>query len=276
MKVNLFDKRVLNLFYAFLSMVSVFTSIIFLFVDIDEKYKKSIGLVMLILIVVIYIIIWAYLDFRKKIILKINSSEVEVKYGDIFLEESDLKVIAFNEYFDTLVDDIVISKKSLNGVFIQKFYKNNVDGLDKNILEDNYLHNSVIEENCSRKIGKKVKYKLGTICSVNDYLLMALTHFDSNNKAYLEINDYINCLLNFWNEVDRVYAGRTVSLPILGSGITRFKNYENISDQELLELMIWTFKVSRIKFTYPSKIKIIVFDDKKDKINLLLLKGLEK
>lgn len=276
MKVNLFDKRVLNLFYAFLSIVSVFTSIIFLFVDIDEKYKKSIGLVMLILIVVIYIIIWAYLNFRKKIKLKINSSEVEVKYGDIFLEESDLKVIAFNEYFDTLVDNIVISEKSLNGVFIQKFYKNNIDDLDKNILEDNYLYNSVIEENCCRKIGKKVKYKLGTICSVNDYLLMALTHFDSNNKAYLEINDYINCLLNFWNEVDRVYAGRTVSLPILGSGITRFKNYENISDQELLELMIWTFKVSRIKFTYPSKVKIIVFDDKKDKINLLLLKGLEK
>jgi hypothetical protein len=95
------------------------------------------------------------------------------------------------------------------------------------------------------------------------------------NKAYLEINDYIDCLLNFWSEVDRVYAGRTVALPVLGSGITRFRGYENISEQELLELIIWTFKVSRIKFTYPSKAKIVVYEKKKDKVNLLRLKDLE-
>jgi len=106
-------------------------------------------------------------------------------------------------------------------------------------------------------------------------LLTALSRFDENNKAYLEINDYINCLLNFWNEVDRVYAGRTVALPILGSGITRFKGYESITDQELLELIIWTFKVSRIKFTYPSKAKIVVYEKKSERINLLRLKDLE-
>jgi hypothetical protein len=75
--------------------------------------------------------------------------------------------------------------------------------------------------------------------------------------------------------VDRVYAGKTVALPVLGSGITRFKGYENISDQELIELIIWTFKVSRIKFTYPSKVKIVVYKNKSDKTNLLELKDLE-
>lgn len=64
-------------------------------------------------------------------------------------------------------------------------------------------------------------------------------------------------------------------MPILGSGITRFKGYENISDQELLELIILMFKVSRVKFTYPSKVKIIVYKEKSDKINLLKLKDLE-
>ena len=83
-------------------------------------------------------------------------------------------------------------------------------------------------------------------------------------------------MLNFWNEIDRVYAGRTVALPVLGSGITRFKNYERISDQELLELIIWTFKISRIQFSYPSKVKIIVFNSKKNKINLTALKNLER
>lgn len=59
------------------------------------------------------------------------------------------------------------------------------------------------------------------------------------------------------------------------SWITRFKGYDNISDQELLELIIWTFKVSRIKFTYPSKVKIVVFNKKSSKINLTALKDLE-
>ena len=81
-------------------------------------------------------------------------------------------------------------------------------------------------------------------------------------------------LLNFWNEIDRVYAGKSISMPLLGSGQTRIKDKIDISDQELLELLIWTFKVSRIKIKYPSKISIIIHSDNKDKINFYKLKEL--
>ncbi|ALS25374.1 macro domain-containing protein [Paenibacillus naphthalenovorans] len=275
MKVQFLDKRILHKFYGALSVISVITSIVFLFIDIDTKYKTAIGLAALSFLIVLYIGIWVHSNFRQNIKLKINTSQIEVKFGDIFSEQADLKVIAFNEYFDTLVDDKIIAKSSLNGIFVDKFFKNKVDELDGIISSETQLTEASVGENPSRPSGKKIKYKLGTICVVNDYLITALTHFDDNNKAYLEINDYINCLLNFWNEVDRVYAGRTVALPVLGSGITRFKGYENISDQELLELIIWTFKVSRIKFTYPSKVKIVVYKNKCEKIDLLALKDLE-
>lgn len=275
MKVSFFDKRILHKFYGALSVISVITSIVFLFVEIDTKCKTAIGLTALVILVVLYIGIWIHSNVRRSIRLKINTSEVEVKFGDIFSEEADLKVIAFNEYFDTLVDDKVIAKSTLNGIFITKLFKDKVEELDGIISADAHLREVIAAENAARSAGKKTKYKLGTICVVNDYLLTALTHFDVDNRAYLEINDYINCLLNFWNEVDRVYAGKTVALPVLGSGITRFKGYDNISDQELLELIIWTFKVSRIKFTYPSKVKIVVYKNKSDKINLLKLKDLE-
>jgi len=198
-----------------------------------------------------------------------------VKFGDIFSEHADLKAIAFNEYFDTLVDDKVIAKSTLNGIFINKFFKDKIDELDDIIFTDTHLCEVIVAENVARSTGKKTKYKLGTICVVNDYLLTALTRFETDNRAFLEINDYINCLLNFWNEVDRVYAGKTVALPVLGSGITRFKGCDNISDQELLEHIIWTFKVSRIKFTYPSKVKIVVYKSKSEKTNLVKLKDLE-
>lgn len=277
MKIPFFDKRILRQFYAAFTVISIFTSTTFLFVNIDAKYKPVVGIIALGLLVVLYVGIWIHSNKRKSICLKINTSEVEVKFGDIFEETADLKAIAFNEYFDTLVDDngTVIARTTLNGQYIDKFYQGNVMDLDALISSDAHLAEASVGENANRQAGKNTMYRLGTICVANDYLLTALSRFDDNNRAYLDINDYITCLLNFWNEVDRVYAGRTLALPVLGSGITRFRDYENISDQELLELIIWTFKLSRIKFTYPSKVKIVVWEKKSEKINLQKLKDLE-
>lgn len=275
MKVPPFDKNVLNKFYAFLSAISVITSIVFLFAGIEEKDKPIAGAVSLGVVFLTYIGIWIYANVRRSIRLKINTSEVEVYFGDIFEDTAELKAISFNEYFDTQVDDKIISKKSLHGQFIEKYYSGRVDVLNDIIDADEHLAEMIAGENSNRSTGKKTKYNLGTVCMAKDYLLVALSRFDMNNKAFLEMSDYVSCMLTFWNEVDRVYAGRTLSLPVLGSGITRFKNYENISDQELLELIIWTFKLSRVKFTYPSKVKIVVWKKKSEKINLQKLKNLE-
>ena len=275
MKVSPFDKRVLNKFYAFLGAISVITSIVFLFAGIEDKDKPIAGAVALGAILLVYIGKLIHANVRRSIRLKINTSEVEVYFGDIFEDTAELKAISFNEYFDTQVDDKIISKRSLHGQFIEKFYAGQVDVLDDIIAADEHLPEMIAGENPTRPAGKKTKYKLGTVCMAEEYLLIALSRFDANNKAFLEISDYISCLLAFWNEVDGVYAGRTLALPVLGSGITRFRDYENISDQELLELIIWTFKLSRIKFTYPSKVKIVVWEKKSEKINLQKLKDLE-
>ncbi|MBM7539813.1 hypothetical protein JOE23_000055 [Amphibacillus cookii] len=52
------------------------------------------------------------------------------------------------------------------------------------------------------------------------------------------MQDFIGCLLEFWNEIDIIYGGSTIVIPLLGSGITRFRGYENVSEQELLELLL--------------------------------------
>ena len=275
MKVSPFDKRVLNKFYAFLGAISVITSIVFLFAGIEDKDKPVAGAVALSAIILVYIGIWIHANVRRSIRLKINNSEVEVYFGDIFEDSAELKAISFNEYFDTQVDDKIISKGSLHGQFIEKLYAGRVDALDDIIAADEHLPEMIAGENPTRLAGKKTKYKLGTVCMAEEYLLIALSRFDANSKAFLEISDYIGCLLAFWNEVDSVYNERTLALPVLGSGITRFRDYESISDQELLELIIWTFKLSRIKFTYPSKVKIVVWEKKSEKINLQKLKDIE-
>ncbi len=272
MKVKILDKKLFKNYLVVLSVISLFCSFAFIAIKIpdDNCTRITVGVILTIVLLIVYVVMWIKANVQNKTTLNINNSTMIVKIGDIYGEDG-LKVIAFNEYFDTLVDNIIISENTLNGTYINSKI-DNVSEIDEKIDSNSTLNKRVIEINESRSVGKKKRYKLGTIYQNNDYLLTAFTRFDEDNRAYLNMDDYINFLLNFWNEIDIIYAGRSVSIPLLGSGITRFKGYDTISEQELLELLIWSFKVSRTKFTYPSKVSIIVHETKKDKINFYKLK----
>lgn len=270
-KVSLFDKTLLKSFFSILSGIGVLISFILIFWDIAEESRMKMGIYTIILLLLIYMFLWIRANKMTKINLSIKNSELEIKIGNIF-EAEGLKVIAFNEYFDTIVDNKIISEKTLNGIFI-KDYITDVEEFDNLIKNDSHLCDLKMNLNANRKVGKKQRYTLGSVFPHQEYLLTAFTKFDEHNRAYLYMNDYVKFLLNFWNEIDICYAGRSVSIPLLGSGITRFKEYDSITDQELLEILIWSFKLSRIKFQYPSKATILIHESKKDKINFYKLKG---
>ena len=271
-KVNFFDKKLFTTYLCVLTVISLFCSFGFIAIKLpdDTDIRIAIGTIIIVLLLIIYITMWIRANILSETSLKINNSTLVVKIGDIF-EENELKIIAFNEYFDTQVDDKIIAGNTLNGIYI-KSKINDVNKLDNQIDTDAHLNEKVLQINNNRPYGKKKRYKLGSVFLNDEYLLAAFAKFDNNNRAYLSMNDYINFLLNFWNEIDIIYAGRSVSIPLLGSGITRFKEYNTISEQELLELLIWSFEVSRVKFTYPSKVSIIIHESKKDKINFYKLK----
>ena len=86
---------------------------------------------------------------------------------------------------------------------------------------------------------------------------------------------YLEFLINFWDSVNRVYSQKSVSVPIFGSGITRIKEHKNINDEELLKIMLLTFRVSEMKFKYPAKLNIVIHKDKIAAINLLDIKAIE-
>lgn len=280
-KVNLFDKNLLKQYFAILSGVSVILSFVLIGVNIPDKYKYPTMIVLFLILIFIYFLMWVKANRSDDVTLNINNSSVRIRVGDIFEnqehqeggdEDPPLKVIAFNEYFDTRVDDKIISKRTLNGKYVDERI-NDIEEFDRSLELE--LADKVIDFNENRKEGKKKKYKLGTIFQHGNYLLTAFSKFDSNNRAYLYMNDYINFLINFWNEVDIVYGGRTVVIPLLGSGMTRFKEYDTVSQQELLELLIWSFKVSRIKFNHPAHVCIVIHKSSKDKINFYKLRSVE-
>ncbi len=276
MKVKLFDKGIKNRFWFIFSIISGVLSFIMLFDFIPEKfndYLKCFGYIIFIVLILIYINIWRVANKLTDINLDIDGSNVNIKCGDIFLQEG-FKVIAFNEYFDTEVDDKIISKASLNGVFINKFFKNNVAELD-NFFDINLKNEDILSNNVIRKHGGKTKrIKLGTIVPYNDFLLTAFSKFDENDIAILSMSEYIEFLINFWDRVNRVYAQKCVSVPIFGSGITRIREHKNIGEEELIKIMLWTFRLSEMKFKYPAELTIMIHNEKIGKINLFNFKQL--
>lgn len=272
MKVGLLDKDLRKQFAELCATLTAILSAILIFIDIPSQLRIISGCVYLVILAILYIFYWRSANNQKEASIKIGNTTVEVKAGDIFAEDG-LKAIAFNEYFDTQVDDVIISKASLNGQVITNHIKD-LDSLNKAIAEDKSLQKNILEENVQRDMGKTTRYKLGSSVLINDeFVLTAFSRFDENNQAEITIQEYVNFLLSLWNEMNRLYAQRSVTVPVFGAGITRFKNgFEDIDINELLRIMIWTFKISKIKFVYPAKLTILIHESKINQVNLYELK----
>lgn len=272
MKVNIFDKDILKQFSNICATITAILSAVLIFLDIPNQWRIVSGVVYVSFLSVTYVFLWIRANRLRQVDIKIGTTTVVVKSGDIFKEDG-LKAIAFNEYFDTVVDDKIVAKKSLNGQFIMN-HITNVEELDSDIEYDDDLKSNIIGRAVERKQGKTTKYKLGSSILIDDeYILTAFSRFNKENQAELTIQEYVNFLLTFWNEINRLYAQRSVTVPVFGSGITRFKNgFEDIDINELLRIMIWTFKISKIRFAYPAKLTIIVHDDLLSKVNLYELR----
>ena len=270
-KVSFFDRRVFDNFLKVTAAISATLSLVVLFVDIPKDCKNIYGWIFLGLLIVIYFVIWIWSNKLNKIDIKVEGSDVTIKVGDIF-QQHGLKAIAFNEHFDTQVDNRIIAENSLNGIFIKKNLDVSVAEIDEHIKNNAFDSNETLESKHDRKQGKKERFQIGTICIYKDYLLTAFSKFDMDNKAVLTMPEYIEFLINFWDKVNNVYGQQSVSTPIFGSGITRIKGHKTISDEDLLKIMLWTFRISEMRFKYPTRLTIVIHKDKINKINLLDIK----
>ncbi|MBB6713734.1 macro domain-containing protein [Clostridium gasigenes] len=235
----------------------------------DNNRKIWIGSFIIIMII-LYLIVFYKANKISKLKFNINNNRIKIYYGDIF-KENGLKVIPFNEYFDTHVDNNIIAKNSLNGKFIIE------NKLDTSIL-DNEIEsklNSEKYELVNRNVGKKKKYEIGNTIEVNgEYALTAFTKFDEYNRAYLTKVDYVSFLLRFWKNIDKIYNQRNIVIPLIGSGISRVEG--NMKLQDYLEQILNSIKLSGISIPHDCEIKIVLHESVRSYINLYKIKTLYK
>ena len=264
MKVGLFNKRIWDEYSKIVSIFCGIVSFIVIFIDIPTAYRFKIGLSLLIILIILFFILLARANFITKKTVVINNTKFVIKFGDLFSEQG-LKTIAFNEYFDTLVDETLISSNTINTKV------SNVAQLDDMITNDIECKKNIISFNENRTNGKKAKYKLGTSIRFEEYILFAFSRFDENNKAYLNLDDYLSCLTNYWIEVNRIYNGENLIVPLLGTGITRLTCGNSISHQKALEIIIKTFEYSNLNFAHSFQVTLVLPKGLKPEINLFNL-----
>ena len=217
-KIRLTDKKFLNEIYGVIGLIGSIASIIALALTLPGWWKFF-SLVALFVPLIIIFIIRCYVNNKKSAHFRINQTEINVIEGNIFQRDSEtINVIPFNEYFDTLVDNNVISEASLNGKYIKDYWNGKIDELNTLIQQSDILKKSIIGTNQKRKSGNKQKYELGSVIAIDNFVLTAFSHFDDSNRAYLSFSDYLNFLVSFWKHIDVVYNGKTINIPVFGSG----------------------------------------------------------
>ena len=110
------------------------------------------------------------------------------------------------------------------------------------------------------KYQSKIRFDSGTILPNGDDLLMAFAKLDEKGKGrFFSRDEYLACLDLLWKELENYYSEKDVCVPILGAGTTSFDGGAgaSISQQDLLDMMIWSYKLSSHKIKSPHKLRIV-------------------
>lgn len=196
--------------------------------------------------------------FKDTVSMTIQQTHVSISCGDIFDTEG-LRVIGCDTHFDTRVDDIVISKKSLHGQFVLEH--GNVEEIKAVVeKEARRLHLSANSDGL-------YDFPLGTIIRYDSskdnktYLMLAMTELDENYEAHTNMAKFEHMLMKMWREISRVYASNDVAIPLLGTGISRFDDGPK-NKEALLKCMLCTLNSSRVALN--SEVKVVIYGNAKD------------
>lgn len=278
-KVMFYDKLLWSKYLSVLGVLGTLITLVSFFIPTNDLNidVASFSGPFIIVLVVVFFVMWWKANHLNKVNLKINNTNIHISEGDIWellgkkIEDrkGQISVIGVNDYYDTVVDNRIVAEKTLHGQYINRIVEaHKLDDLNKIIESDVNLNKDENREDASdRKVGRKVRYKIGSVVEFESYVLTAFAKFDENNKASLSADEYTAFWMTFWKNIDEIYAGRTINIPLMGAGITRFSDGKP-TKQELLEVMLWTLKISGFHNTYgDKKINIVIYPPDVDEID---------
>ena len=196
----------------------------------------------------IIMFLWRY--FRTSVTINGHNYEIKIEYGDIFEIKNCKKVIGFDECYHTEVGRLPhqIKPTSICGQFLSKYPDINIPSLINSIgLKPSKKHSEYARQDC---------YHSGSLLPYEEYLLMAFAKLNSDGRANMTRKEYTDSLSKLWQEIDKYSDQSDVAIPVLGAGITRFRD-ASLTQQQLVDAIIASYRLSPYKIKHPQKLRII-------------------
>lgn len=180
MKSKVSKRLLFELYCKIISIIVGIESFVFIFVDIPNDYKWIAALISAAIFIIAFIAVLIYANNQNSVVVDLCCANLTVKFGDLFSEDGN-KVISCNEYFDSIVDEKLISSKTLHGQVMNK-YITDIKDFDKKIIADNGCINSIVGINKKNMMASKHNINLVHVLSSISLFLLPFQNLILNIK----------------------------------------------------------------------------------------------
>lgn len=277
--------KIVGSIYAILGFISLFVSFDGMLSSLSNIWEKILVSTIILSAVWLfcYVVSGVILINKKRfeIISANNGYKLYIQYGNIFdkkiiinsLERRNI-VIPVNRCFDTIVDNDLISEKTLHGDFFKKLYAQNTyteNSLNIKIQQKlaNMNYETISKNDKPR--GNRKRYDVGTIINLpisnkENYLLWGLSSFDNQLKAHTTMQEYVLAVQKLIEACNTESEGFPVVIPLVGTGLSR----TNKGQEDIISYLINAFKLNKSEINCD--IHIVIKEELKNEISIIDIK----
>jgi hypothetical protein len=211
----------------------------------------------------------SFLLLKIKVKLPKIDSYIIIKYGNILKSKNNI-CLASSNLFN--VDTNIINKNSVLGKLVNGEYKNNIANIDEELKQSlNHYEHKLVNV---RHGGHNFSYPVGSIGCFErrdkKVYLIAITNIDDSQSELIPESkkEYIDLALNnLWIKLRNESDNNDLSIPIIGTGISKSKNSKYFSILDICDSFINESTNKKI----INNLEIIVYKDDLsiDSFNLL-------
>lgn len=195
----------------------------------------------------------------------VNDTKIKVKFGDLFKEDG-WKAIAVNDFFDSRVDEDLVSSKSLHGHVLNNYWEDNRDDWTRQVASSlNGFEATVV----NRAKGNRSRYPIGTTARATSgkqrFLFVALGETDlTNNETSANAEMLIGAVRGMVAEARAACSMDPLIIPLMGTGLARINTKESV----ILDLIITAVLEESRNGRVTGEIRIVLPERLKKKVNL--------
>lgn len=204
---------------------------------------------------------------RDELVVPTQASETEfkLKYGDMF-EEDGWKAIGVNDFFDSAVDEDLVSSGSLHGYVLNTFWGENIQDWRGQVQSALSSHEGEPER---RTKGNRKRYPIGTTVRASskhhEFLFVALGKANPENYVTTANTEMlIKAVRGMAKEARAACSTKPLIVPLMGNGLAR----TNMPPTVLIDLILTALVEESRHGKITHEIRIVLHSKLKKSTNL--------